>query len=185
MKHLLKFYRYIFAWENYLLLARTIQAARLVRQVMPEKSLSPHFASAVSAVDDMYLQKQPGWHISDDRKIVWFAAFATNFPTEWGKCVQQSLILYRLLNGYGIPAKICFGVSRNPDSNEGHAWVVKLSNPECPIAESVNLRERFTLVYSSPMPDQAAAVRPVEAVLESARVGETVREHSALINDKL
>jgi len=154
MKHLLKFYRYMFNWENYLLLVRAIQAARLVKRLLPEQALSPYFASALATVDGLYLPKQPGWNISDDRKIARFAAFVTNVPTEWGKCVQQSLILYRLLNGYGIPAKICFGVSRNPDSTDGHAWVVKLSEPEHPVAESANPHERFTLVYVSPMPEE-------------------------------
>lgn len=185
MKHLLKFYRYMFNWENYLLLARTIQAARLVKQVLPEQSLSPHFASALSVVDGMYLPKQAGWNISDDRKIARFAAFVTNVPTEWGKCVQQSLIVYRLLNGYGVPAKICFGVSRNPDSTDGHAWVVKLGEPERPFAESVNPHERFTLVYVSPLPGgETVASSEERPVLESARVSKTTQEHPALIDGK-
>lgn len=153
MKHLLKFYRYIFDLENYLLLVRAIQAARLVRRHLPERALSPHFASALSAVESLYLPKQAGWKISDEQKIARFAAFVTSFPTEWGKCVQQALIVYRLLNGYGIPAKVCFGVSRDQQIADGHAWVVKLSEPECPFAESTDPRERFTLVYASPMPD--------------------------------
>ena len=157
MKHLLKFYRYIFDWENYLLLARTIQAARLVRRHLPERQPSPHFAAALAAVEQLYLPPQSGWKISDEQKIVRFAGFVTNFPTEWGKCVQQSLIVYRLLNGYGIPARVCFGVSRNPNSSEGHAWVVKLDEPDCPLTESTDPRERFTMVYASPLPEAGSA----------------------------
>ncbi|MGH9801842.1 MAG: lasso peptide biosynthesis protein, partial [Blastocatellia bacterium] len=63
------------------------------------------------------------------------------------------LIVYRLLNGYGIPAKICFGVSRDERLSEGHAWVVKLSEPERPFAEASDPREKFTMVYTSPRPD--------------------------------
>lgn len=186
MKHLLKFYRYMFEWENYLLLIRTVQAARLVKRVLPEHALSPHFASAVAAVDGMYLPQQPGWSISDDQKISRFAAFVTNIPTEWGKCVQQSLILYRLLNAYGIPAQICFGVSRIPDSTEGHAWVVKLSEPEQAVGETANPRERFTLVYVSPVPNGQPVASSVEsAVVEFAHVNETAQEYPTLINDKL
>ncbi len=153
MKHLLKFYRYIFDWENYLLLVRAIEAARLVRRLLPERAVSPHFASALTAVEWLYLPPQPGWKISDEEKIARFAAFVTGFPVEWGKCVQQSLIVYRLLNGYGIPAKICFGVSRDERLNEGHAWVVKLSEPERPFVEATDPREKFTTVYTSPLPE--------------------------------
>ncbi|MEP7339288.1 MAG: lasso peptide biosynthesis B2 protein [Acidobacteriota bacterium] len=152
MKHLLKFYRYAFAWENYLLLARSISAAWLVRQCLPEQAVSPHFASALAAVEHLYLPPQPGWKISDEAKIARFAGFVVRFPFEWGQCVQQSLIAYRLLNGYGIPAKVCFGVSRNEAITEGHAWIVKLNEPDCAFAEAADPRERFTIVYASSLP---------------------------------
>lgn len=153
MTRLLKFYRYIFGLENYLLLARTVQAAWRVRRLLPDRLPSPYFASALDAVDKIYLSPQKGWTISDEEKIARFAGFVVNFPTQWGKCVQQSLVIYRLLNGYGIPAKICFGVSRDQNSNDGHAWVIKLSEPERPFAEDVDPRERFKTVYISPIPE--------------------------------
>lgn len=153
MKRLLKFYRYAFAWENYLLLARAIRAAWLVRKVLPENIPSPHFASALCVVEKLYLPPQPGWTISSEEKVVRFASFVINFPVEWGKCVQQSLIVYRLLNGYGIPARICFGVSRDDSSTDGHAWVIRLDEPERAIAETADPRERFKLVYASPLPE--------------------------------
>jgi hypothetical protein len=157
MKHLLKFYRYAFAWENYLLLARAVRAARRVRRHLPEQAVSPHFGAALTAVEQLYLPPQPGWKISDEVKIARFAAFVVGFPVEWGKCVQQSLIVYRLLNGYGIPARICFGVRRSQASgkgivSEGHAWVVKLNEPDRAFAEINDPRERFTLVYASSLP---------------------------------
>lgn len=155
MKYLLKFYRYAFAWENYLLLMRAIRAAQMVRRLLPDQALSPHFASALAAVEQVYLPPQPGWKISDEAKIARFAAFVIGFPREWGKCVQQSLIAYRLLNGYGIPARICFGISRNQDLNEGHAWVVKLNEPDQAFAEIADPRERFTLVYVSSLPSMS------------------------------
>lgn len=153
MRHLLKFYRYIFDWENYPLLIRAIAAARLVRKHLPEQAMSPHFASAVTAVEWLYLSPQAGWKISEEEKIARFAAFVTAFPVEWGKCVQQSLIVYRLLNGYGIPAKICFGVNRDKTATEGHAWVVKLSDPNRPFAEKTDPNEKFTMVYTSRQPE--------------------------------
>jgi len=158
MKHLLKFYRYAFGWENYLLLARAIRAAWMVRRHLPERSISPHFGSALAAVERLYLPPQPGWEISDEAKVARFAAFVVGFPVEWGKCVQQSLIVYRLLNGYGVPARICFGVRRDGadgksgDVGDGHAWVVKLDEPGRAFAETHDPRERFTLVYASPLP---------------------------------
>jgi hypothetical protein len=153
MRRLLKFYKYAFAWENYLLLARAIHAALLVRRRLEERAESPHFAASLNAVDHLYLPPQPGWKISDAEKIVRFANFVVNFPVAWGKCVQQSLIAYRLLNGYGIPAKICYGVSRDESSQDGHAWVVRSSEPERAFAEKSDPREKFKLVYTSPLPD--------------------------------
>lgn len=157
MKHLLKFYRYIFGWENYLLLVRTIQAARLVRRHLPGREPSPLFSSALAVVPHFYLPPQKGWKISDERKIVSFAGFVTNFPIEWGRCVQQSLIVYRLLNAYGFPAKVCFGVGPNQGSPEGHAWVVKLDEPDRLLTESTDPRQRFTMVYVSPLPEADSA----------------------------
>lgn len=152
MRHLLKFYRYAWAWENYLLLVRTLRAAWLVRRHLRERALSPHFASALPAINQLYLPPQPGWRISDAAKIARFASFVVNVPVMWGRCLQQSLITYRLLNGYGIPAKICFGVSRDEANNEGHAWVVTLDDPPRLFAEAHDPRERFKLVYASPLP---------------------------------
>ncbi len=151
MKRLLKFYRYAFAWENYPLLVRAFRAAWLVRNHLGEQAASPHLSSSLNAVNRMYLPPQ-GWKISDPEKIVRFAAFVVNFPVAWGKCVQQSLIAYRLLNGYGIPAKVCFGISRDESSDEGHAWIVKLSEPERAFAEATDPRARFKVVYASPLP---------------------------------
>lgn len=155
MKQLLKFYRYLLKWvkwENYLLLARTVQAAWLVRRTIKEDAVSPRFASALTAVDDLYLSPQPGWKISEPEKIARFAAFVVSIPVRWGKCVQQSLIVYRLLNGYGIPAKVCYGVSRNGTENDGHAWVIISDRPDRPFAEAADPRERFTTVFVSSKP---------------------------------
>lgn len=155
LKKLLKFHKYAFAWENYLLLARAIRAAMLVRRSLAENTPSPRLLSSLNAVNQIYLPPQPGWKISDPEKIALFASFVVNFPLTWGKCVQQSLITYRLLNGYGVPAKICFGVNRdgaNSDGNDGHAWVIRLSDPRHAIGEKFDPRERFKLVYTSPLP---------------------------------
>jgi hypothetical protein len=159
LKRLLKFYKYAFAWENYLLLARAIRAALLVRRSLAENAVSPHLASSLNAVNLMYLAPQPGWKISTTsdseegpEKIALFASFVVNFPYAWGKCVQQSLITYRLLNGYGIPARICFGVSRDEPSDTGHAWVVRLSDPGQAVGEKSHPRDRFKLVFTSPLP---------------------------------
>lgn len=153
LKRLLKFHKYAFAWENYLLLARAIRAALHVRQSLPEKTLSPHFPSSLDAVNRMYLPPQPGWKISDPEKIALFASFVVNFPVAWGRCVQQSLITYRLLNGYGIPAKICFGVSRDEPTETGHAWIVISNEPDRAFAEQSDPRKKFKLVYTSPLPE--------------------------------
>src|SRR5262249_12306747 len=111
MKRLLKFYKFAFAWENYLLLVRAIGAAQLVRAHLGEAVPSPHLASSLRAVERLYLPPQPGWRLSDPERVVWLASFVVNMPSAWGKCVQQSLIAYRLLNGYGFPAEICFSIT--------------------------------------------------------------------------
>lgn len=152
MRHLLKFYRYVWEWENYLLLTRTLRAAWLVRRHLRERAPSPHFATALPVVEQLYLPPQPNWRISDASKIASFASFAVNTPVTWGRCLQQSLIIYRLLNGYGIPARICFGVSRDEPARDGHAWVITLDDPPQPFAEMSDPRERFELVYASPLP---------------------------------
>jgi hypothetical protein len=149
MKRLLKFYRYAFAWENYPLLARTIHAAWLVRRLLGKQSSSPHLSSALAVVEKLYLPPQPGWTVSHPEKIARFAGFIVNLPFNWGKCVQQSLISYRLLNGYGIPAKICFGVNRNESVSDGHAWVTTGGET---FAETTDPGERFKIVYTSPNP---------------------------------
>lgn len=158
MRHLLKFYRYAFAWENYPLLVRALRAAWLVRWHLRERAPSPHFSAVLPAVNQLYLPPQPSWRISEAEKIARFAGFVVNFPVAWGRCVQQSLIAYRLLNGYGIPAKICFGVNSDAADNDGHAWVITLSDPPRPFAETSDPRARFKLVYASPLPEPERAI---------------------------
>jgi hypothetical protein len=149
---LLKFYRYAFAWENYLLLARALRAAWLVRRQMRDGALGPRLEAALPAVTALYLPPQPHWRISDAEKLARFASFAVAFPRPWGRCLQRSLILYRLLNGYGLPARICFGVNRTQPGAEGHVWVARLGEGDRPFAETSDPRERFTTVYHSPLP---------------------------------
>jgi hypothetical protein len=144
--------RYAFAWENYLLLARTLQAARLVRRHLSAQASSPKLASAIAAVELLYSPPQHGWHISDEEKIAQFAAFVVGMPQMWGRCVQRSLIVYRLLNAYGIPARLCFGINRQDQQLDGHAWVEKLSEPRRAFAESSDPYEHYLPVYTSSLP---------------------------------
>jgi hypothetical protein len=143
----LKFYRYVWSWENYLLLARTWQAARLVKGLL--KEASPKLPDAIAAVAPCYLAPQPNWHISDPAKILLFAHWMTGIPVNWGKCVQRSLIVYRLLNGYGIPAQVLFGVSRENQAQAGHAWVCLVNEPQRAFGESENPLERFLPIFTS------------------------------------
>jgi Transglutaminase-like superfamily len=153
MKRLFRYYKYFFAWENGLLLLRAVHAARLVRECLGEAGLTPGLAPSVQAVAQLYLPPQPGWRISNPEKIIHLARILVNVPAAWGRCVQQSLIAYRLLNGYGVPARICFGVSRTEPLVDGHAWIVRLSEPDRAFGESADPRERFQVIYSSPLPN--------------------------------
>ena len=153
VKPLLKFYRYAWAWENYLLLARVIRAAWLVRRHLRDRSVSPRLEAALPAINALYLPPQPHWQISDSQKIARFASFIVRFPTGWGRCLQQSLITYRLLNGYGIPTRLCLGISQTAPPTNGHAWVTRLSDRGRAFAEAADPRERFILIYTSPLPE--------------------------------
>ncbi len=146
------FYRYAFAGENYLLLARVIRAALQVRQVIGDPSITPKLASALPAIDSFYLPPQPNWRLSDAKRIAWFANFIVNFPLRWGKCLQRSLIVYQLLNGYGEPAHLYIGVDENDLTAEGHVWVVRVRDGDGVFAEAVEPRARFTVIYRSPLP---------------------------------
>ncbi|MFN0086956.1 MAG: lasso peptide biosynthesis B2 protein [Blastocatellia bacterium] len=157
MIHPLRFCRYAFAIENYLLLARAIRAARLVKKYLKTDAPSPAFPASVRAAEALHLPPQPGWRLSDPARIAHLASLLVRVPSEWGRCVQRSLIAYRLLNGYGYPARICFGVrkdSRGDDdlTRHGHAWIVKLDDPHRAYAEAADPDEKFKIVYSAPPP---------------------------------
>ena len=155
LRSLLKFHRYAFALENYLLLARVIRAAWLVqsslRDIAGTSDITPHLKAALPVIPEFYLPPQPQWRISDAEKIARFAAFAVTVPFRWGRCLQQSLIIWRLLNGYGIPARLCIGINRR-DPEQGHVWVTRLSDGERAFAETSDPHERFTTIYVSPLP---------------------------------
>lgn len=152
IRQFLKFYRYAWHWENYLLLARVIQTALLVRQNVREQSVTPKLSSVLPVIDSFYLQPQPHWRISDAKKVAWFANFIVNFPVCWGRCLQRSLIIYRLLNGYGEPARLCIGAPAQNVTADGHVWVVRLCDEGRGFAESFEPRERYKIIYTSPLP---------------------------------
>ena len=102
----------------------------------------------------LYLPPQPHWRISDAEKIARFASFMVQFPRRWGRCLQRSLILYRLLNGYGLPARLYFGLSQARPETDGHAWVTRLGERGRAFAETHDPRERFTPIYVSPLPPE-------------------------------
>ncbi len=143
---------YGMAWPHYLLLARTLRAAWLVRRHLAERQASPQLAATIAAVEKLYLPPQRGWSGVDAVTIMRFAGFVVGVPLSWGRCVQKSLIAYRLLNGYGIPARFCCGVHRQNQALDGHAWVENLSEPRQALGESQDPFERYLPIYSSPLP---------------------------------
>lgn len=150
----LKFYRYVWGWENYLLLVRTWQAARLVKGLL--NAPSPSLPDAIAAVPACYLAPQPHWRISDPTKIYLFAHWMIGVPANWatveGRCVQRSLIVYRLLNGYGIAARVQFGIRRGDETQAGHAWVYLLDEPQRAFGERENPLKKFLPVFTSALP---------------------------------
>ncbi len=152
-RQFLKFYRYAFHGENYLLLGRVIQTAFLVRQRVREKNITPKLSAVLPVIDTFYLQPQPHWRLSDARKVAWFANFVVNFPVGWGRCLQRSLIVYRLLNGYGEPTRLCIGVPRQDSLADGHVWVQRLCDGGLGFAESFEPRDHYQIIYTSPRPE--------------------------------
>ncbi len=144
--------RYALAWENYQLLFRAASALYLTRAYLKDHRPSPLLSAAIQAVDPIYLRAQKGWKISDPERIVRLAAFLVRLPFIRGKCVQQSLVSYRLLNGYGIPARICFGIKADNLQEAGHAWVVLPGPPDRALGERFAPQTRFKMVYQSPRP---------------------------------
>lgn len=163
---LLRFYRYAFALENYLLLARTIRAAWQVRQSLRgtgNRDLTPQLRSALPLISTFYLPPQARWQISEIRRIVIFSRAAVAFPRRWGRCLQQSLIAYHLLNGYGIPAQLCVGISRSAPE-QGHVWVSLVSDHGKALAEADDLSERFLTIYVSDLPEATTALPSTSGV---------------------
>lgn len=145
-------WRYGRAWPNYLLLMRAIQAAWLVRRYLAERRISPHLAATITAAEKLYLPPQSSWRGVDEEAIIRFTGFVVGVPLTWGRCVQRSLIAYRLLNGYGIPTRFCCGIHREDQSLDGHAWVEKLDEPKRALGENSDPYLRYLPVYTSPFP---------------------------------
>ncbi len=151
-KQLLKFYRYAGDQENYALLWRVVISAWLVRRRIKEQAITPKLKAILPFIDEFFLVPQKRWHLSDAKKIAWFANFIVNFPFRWGRCLQRSLIVYRLLNGYGMPSNLYIGVNQQDAIADGHVWVVRLSDNGLAFAEVSEPGEKYTILYRSPLP---------------------------------
>lgn len=114
---------FLFEAENYLLAARTIRAAWMVRGWLSGEPREPGIRPTIHAIEKARIPRVNGWRISDYRKILRAAGLAVRFPYGWGACVHQSLITYRLLCGYGIPGSINLGIKKDDSLDSGHAWV--------------------------------------------------------------
>jgi hypothetical protein len=145
------FRRYGWSLAPYRLLARTLRVAWQVRRELarqsPAAQLSPSLAAAIAVAERFYLPPQPGWTGVAPETIMRFAGFVVGAPMTWGRCVQRSLIAYRLLNGYGIPARLCCGIHRQDQRLDGHAWVELLSAPRVALEEHSDPYEKYLPVY--------------------------------------
>jgi hypothetical protein len=141
-------------FDNWLLLLRTVEAAILVQRHLTVRRLTPDLGSAIRAVEHLYLPPQRGWSINEKRMIASAAHLIIRIPISWGRCVQQSLITYRLLNGYGIPCRICFGVSLASPEEEGHAWIRTVAPLDQYLAGEPEPLDRFRIVYISALPQE-------------------------------
>lgn len=155
-----KLYNNFLEREVWQLLFRTILSARLVRQTLAGSGIDPGLSPAISAANSLYLAPQSGWTISKPHLIAKAANLAVVLPRPWGHCVHQSLITYRLLNGYGIPAKICFGISLNNPVAEGHAWIRVVNPMDQALAGAPEPLDRFQVVYVSADPEETNSAVP-------------------------
>jgi len=155
-----KLYKNFLEREVWQLLFRTILSARLVRQTLAGSGIDPFLSPAISAANSLYLAPQSGWTISKPHLIAKAANPAVVLPRPWGHCVHQSLITYRLLNGYGIPAKICFGISLNNPVAEGHAWIRVVNPMDQALAGAPEPLDRFQVVYVSADPEETNSAVP-------------------------
>lgn len=141
---------------NYWLGMRTLRTAWLVKRTLAkagELQATPTLATAIAAVTPLTLSPQPHWRGVSPETIVQFAGFVVNQPLTWGRCVQRSLVAYRLLNGYGFPARICFGIQREDERQAGHAWVELWATPRCALGESNDPYQQYLPVYQSAPPE--------------------------------
>lgn len=148
-------------WEQ---LHRTLRAAWWVRRALRGAGVSPGVRRAIEAAEKAYLPPQAGWRGADPRQVQRWAARLVRFPRRWGRCVQESLIVYRTLNGYGIPATFCLGLSPERPSEIGHAWVELISLSQT--AELLLPQEPFLIVYRSPHPATPSIPSQQEVPLE-------------------
>jgi hypothetical protein len=141
---------WVSGWPNWRQVSRTVQAAWWVWRTMRGAGISPGVRRAIEAAESAYQPPQPGWRGAAPREVQRWAGRLVRFPRRWGRCVQESLIVYRTLNGYGIPATFCLGLSTEYSSEVGHAWVETLSTSQ---EDALPLpREPFLIVYRSPRP---------------------------------
>ena len=153
------FWQYGRSLDHYRLLVRTLRVAWRVRRTLaklgPASNPVLPLATAIAAVEPLSLPPQNGWQGAQPITIVRFATFVIRQPLTWGRCVQRSFIAYQLLNGYGFPARICFGVHRENQQLAGHAWVELLAAPKLALGEASDPYERFLPVYQSAPPSPA------------------------------
>ena len=141
---------WVSGWPNWRQVSRTVQAAWWVWRTMRGAGISPGVRRAIEAAESAYQPPQPGWRGAAPREVQRWAGRLVRFPRRWGRCVQESLIVYRTLSGYGIPATFCLGLSTEYSSEVGHAWVETLSTSQ---EDALPLpREPFLIVYRSPRP---------------------------------
>jgi hypothetical protein len=76
-------------------------------------------------------------------RIIQIAAAYGVLPTN---CLERSLVLWALLRRRGIAGEVCFGVRRDGDDLQAHAWV-ELDGVV--LNDTADVGERFTVVTST------------------------------------
>ncbi len=150
-KRILKFASYALERENYPLLWRTIVTAWRLRRLLGDRSPKMQLLPAIRAAESFGAVAQAGWRISRPEKVLLFTAAVSKLPLFKGLCAQQSLISWHLLKSYGIPARICYGLSRHHPDTSGHAWVELLLADEWQSIPPFD-SSAFLLVYASDNP---------------------------------
>ncbi|MBI5376394.1 MAG: lasso peptide biosynthesis B2 protein [Candidatus Schekmanbacteria bacterium] len=114
------------------LLLKSLSLPRLLKLLTPRKK---------KKMDDRVIERI--LKITDSILGIRFFVFTPS-------CLRKSLLLYHLLNRYGMKVKIHFAVKKDDGKLDGHSWLTKNGKRVYDYLESV---DDFSITYTYPEED--------------------------------